>query len=116
MLLPKSTKKRLRKEKNTFADSFRSVLSKMALIMVERGSKRDSDTPVFYRRTAEGNLSMAEGKIRRARTILGAIDRDDPSKELLEDLLEEVVDGANYLSFVAALCVYLLHEEEEEKC
>lgn len=115
MLLPKATKQRLADEKADYSICFDKVLKLMARVMEERGDKRDADTPVFYRRTPEGNLSMAEGKIRRARTILGAIETDDPTKALLEDLLEEAMDGANYLAFVAALCVYMIDEIESDK-
>lgn len=112
MLMPKETRDRLEVEKVEFAQHFQKVLDLMGKVMNTRGKKRDSDTPLFYRRTPEGNLSMAEGKIRRARTILGAIDTEDPDFNLLGDLLEETMDGANYLAFVAALCSLMMEEEE----
>lgn len=131
MLLPLSTVKRLEQEQHEFGQAFEAVLDEMRAVMRKRGEIRDVNTPVYYRRSPEECLGLAKNKTLRAgssvtklRSGLTFLAMTASPSEVrlqtleishLEDIIEETVDAANYLIFVAALCKIMLVEARAEE-
>ena len=110
MLYPKSVRERFLKEHEQFKMAYRAVLNRMGAIMRERGSIRDVNSPIYYRRDPGECLGLARNKLLRVDSLLTKLDPVDPDPKLLEEIVEECVDSSNYASFIAALCLIILDE------
>ena len=110
MLYTRETRKRLDQEMTEFNRSYLEILEEMRRVMKERGQIRDTETPIYYRRSPEACLGLAVNKGLRIESLLGKLDREDPQREYLEGIVEECWDAANYMIFIAATCNLILKE------
>jgi len=110
MLFPPSIKEAFKNQKQDFRVAYHQSLELMADKMKERGRARDSVSPLYYRRSPEGNLGMAQSKLIRTETLLGALDEENMTAEDMDAIIEEAIDAANYTIFIAALCLLVKEE------
>jgi len=110
MLFPPSIKEAFKNQKQDFRVAYHHALEQMGRIMQDRGRARDSVTPLYYRRSPEGNLGMAQSKLIRTETLLGALDEENMTAEDMDAIIEEAIDAANYTIFIAALCLLVKEE------
>jgi len=92
-----------------FTAAYTRTLQSMHRIFVERGAVRDETTPVHHRMAPTDQLGVVKAKISRLKSYLAqpAWERD---AGLVGEVLEEALDAANYLVYIAALCSMLLEE------
>jgi len=114
MLFPKNVRRMLGEEHGRFCARYERMVGDMQDLMVERGEDRDNESPIYFRRSPEMNLGVAQSKIHRIEALLTKLDVNTPAPTLLKKLIEECLDAANYLLFIAVLCSIVLTEEVEE--
>lgn len=112
MLFPKDVREQMERSQENFTASYLSILQKMQHVMEERGSVRDTDTPIYVRRSVGEQLGIAHGKFYRVQSCLDSLNHKAPRLDLLRKVIEECIDIANYVIFIAALCRLVLEQEE----
>ena len=65
MLFPKNVRRMLATEHGRFIACYEQMLDKQKSIMFERGKDRDNESPIYFRRSPEMNLGVAQSKIHR---------------------------------------------------
>lgn len=110
MLFPPSIKEAFATQKQDFRLAFHHALELMGKTMQDRGRARDTVSPLFYRRSPEGNLGMAQSKLIRTETLLNTLDEANMTVEDMDAIIEEALDAANYTVFIAALCLMVRKE------
>lgn len=111
MLFPKNVRRMLSEEHGRFIARYEKMLGMQKSIMYERGKDRDNESPIYFRRSPEMNLGVAQSKIHRIEALLTRLNVNRPAPSLLKKLIEECLDAANYLLFIAVLCSIVLEEE-----
>ncbi|MFA5526502.1 MAG: hypothetical protein WC992_06740 [Acholeplasmataceae bacterium] len=112
MLLPKRIQAVMEKANRDFVNEYAKIIFKMKEVMEERGAVRDRNTPIYIRRSPAENLGIAHGKVYRMESLLTELNYEEPQPEILRKLIEEAVDIANYVIFIAALAQLCLDEED----
>ena len=112
MLFPKNVRRMLATEHGRFIARYEQMLDKQKSIMFERGKDRDNESPIYFRRSPEMNLGVAQSKIHRIEALLTRLDVNKPAPAMLKKIIEECLDAANYLLFIAVLCSIVLSEEQ----
>lgn len=115
MLMPKTVQQYMKHLNKVFREKYEEVLSEMMEVMEERGAVRDKDTPIYLRRSPEENLGIAHGKVYRVESLLHQISQHGQVEHLLIKVVEECIDIANYVIFIAALCLLALEDVREAK-
>lgn len=113
MLFPKNVTEFMASERKKFSAYYVRLLDQQKEIMIEHGDDRDTETPLHIRRPPMENLSLAKGKVLRVQSLLMQIEQVGPTTYLLEKTIEECLDVANYIVFVATLCSMVLEEDSE---
>lgn len=98
--------------KAAFAHRYTQLLQKMLDTFEKKGETRDTGSPIHHRQSPYSMLGVAQSKGRRIESILSRPGWEK-DRNLLEGVIEECVDIANYVTYVAALCVLLLEEEQK---
>lgn len=114
MLFPKKVRHMLASEHGRFIACYEQMLDKQKKIMYKRGEDRDNESPIYFRRSPEMNLGVAQSKIHRIEALLSQLNTREPAISSLKKIIEECLDAANYLAFIAVLCSIVLDEEEDE--
>lgn len=112
MIYTSKEKEMFQKVKLEFTNAYKELLDKMYRVYVERGKQRDIGSPLHHRQGPATLLAYAGTKVRRVETML-SFNGWETDIEMLEGLMEEAVDGANYLLYLASLCALLLDEKKE---
>lgn len=97
------------KTKKEFEEAYTTLLEEMFSIFKKKGKTRDVGSPLHHRQPPVGMLSIAQAKGRRTEALLSLVDWESNSEHLAA-LIEESVDAANYLLYIAALCLMLQKE------
>jgi hypothetical protein len=98
--------------KQVFEDAYAALLEKMYDTFKEKGRTRDIGTPIHHRMSPAEMLGIAQAKGRRADSLL-SVEGWELSSKHLASLVEESVDAANYLLYIAALCRMLQKEAKK---
>jgi len=80
------------------------LLTEMKDIFENKAKVRDVSTPIHHRQSPETMLALAMGKCRRLESLL--------KTARYEEMIEECVDVANYVLFIASLA--RLHQQDIE--
>jgi len=80
------------------------MLTEMRDVFENKAEIRDVSTPIHHRQSPETMLALAAGKCRRIEVLL--------ETDRYEGLIEECVDVANYVLFIASLA--RLHQQDIE--
>ena len=94
---------------------YERMVTKQTEIMYERGKDRDNESPIYFRRSPEMNLGVAQSKVYRIEALLTQMSVHSPAPALLKKIVEECLDASNYLLFIAVLCSIVLDEEQVEE-
>ena len=115
MLFPKNVRRMLSDEHGKFIARYELMLTKQKEIMYERGQDRDNESPIYFRRSPGMNLGITQSKVWRIESLLSKLNVKQPAISQLKKLIEECLDAANYLLFIAVLCDIVLDEEQDEE-
>lgn len=97
------------KTKAVFADAYMALLEKMFDTFTEKGKTRDVGSPLHHRQSPVSCLSITQAKGRRIEALL-SLEGWERNDKRLADVIEECVDAANYVLYIAALCRMLQKE------
>lgn len=98
--------------KEEFEEKYTELLQIMHDTFKEKGKTRDIGSPLHHRQSPIGMLSLAQAKCRRIQALLSLGERPWTGKHLA-DIIEECVDSANYVLYIAALCRMLRVEGQK---
>jgi len=110
MIYLRREKEEFERTKNRFEEEYCALLQRMHDIFKEKGKTRDVGSPLHHRQSPAGMLAIAQAKCRRTEALLSL---DDWGASQLADIIEECVDAANYLLYIAALCRMLRVEGQK---
>lgn len=110
MIYTKTEKEQFEQSKTQFKEYYIKLLERMLRTFDEKAKKRDVGSPIHHRQSPQGMLAIAQAKCRRTDALLSLAGWENDSA-LLDAMIEECVDGSNYLLYIAALCSMLLAEE-----
>lgn len=110
MIYLKSENEKFNIVKEEFADEYSALLMRMYDTFIAKGKTRDAGSPIHHRQSPTSMLSIAQAKCRRVESILSRPGWEE-RQTALEDVIEECVDVANYVLYLASLCS-LLEEEQ----
>jgi len=99
--------------KKEFEEAYTALLEMMYSIFKKKGETRDVGSPLHHRQSPIGMLSTAQAKCRRAESIM-SFDGWELNDKHLADIIEECVDTANYVLYIAALCEMLGEEPKKQ--
>ena len=91
-----------------FKVAYAALLDRARKVYGEKSKVRD-DTPIHHRRSPADMVAMASAKCRRGDSIISS-EGWEQNPEALRQVIEETLDGANYLLFLAALAKMLGEE------
>ena len=111
MIYLKSELAQFQETKDTFAQAFRDALGSMWDTFQAKAKTRDVGSPLHHRYAPRRNLEVAQAKARRIESLT-SVQGWERDPEALAAVLEECYDAANYLMFIAALCLMLQAEGE----
>ena len=97
--------------KAEFADEYTALLERMYSTFRKKGDTRDTGSPIHHRQSPESMLSIAQAKCRRIESILSRPEWEE-RRTSLEDVIEECVDVANYVLYLASVCSLLKEEQK----
>lgn len=97
--------------KAEFAHQYTQLLQRMLDTFERKGETRDTGSPIHHRMPLTTMIALAQAKCRRIESILSRPGWEE-RPTYLEDVIEECVDVANYVLYLASLCSLL---EEEQK-
>jgi len=100
------------KTKKEFEEAYLALTNEMYSTFKEKGKTRDVGSPLHHRQSPVGCLSIAQAKCRRIESLLSLDDWELDGK-LLAGLVEECVDAANYVLYIAALSRMLQEERKQ---
>lgn len=112
MIFLKSERDAFELVKAKFTDKYTELLQAMFDTSKEKGKIRDVNSPIHHRQSPISMLSIAQAKCRRIESILSRSGWEERQPRL-EDVIEECVDIANYVLYLASLCSLLLEEERK---
>lgn len=92
--------------KKEFEDAYDTLLNRMFETFKTKGATRDTGAPIHHRMSPATMIALAQAKMRRIETIISTANWEK-DKNLLNKVVEECGDVANYNLFVAALCLLL---------
>lgn len=108
MLYLKREQEAFEQTQTEFKVAYAALLDRVRKIYGEKSKIRD-DTPIHHRRSPTDMVAMASAKCRRVDSIISMAGWErDPAA--LKRVIEETLDGANYLLFLAALAKMLGEE------
>ena len=100
--------------KRRFEAAFVTTLERMLNTYRAKGESRDVDSPIHHRMSPGLMLGLLQAKSRRLDSIMSRPGwEQEPSN--LEKLIEESGDVATYASYISALCLMLLKENQPKK-
>ncbi len=99
--------------KELFREHYEALLESMFQTFVEKGKQRDTGSPIHHRQHPLGMLAIVQAKCRRVDALLARAGWK-ASLKVLSLIIEECVDAANYLLYIAALCRMLIAERGKE--
>lgn len=99
------------KTKAEFEEAYTALLERMFNIFKEKGKTRDVGSPLHHRQSPVGCLSITQAKGRRIEALL-SLEEWEQNDKLLAAVIEECVDAANYVLYIAALCQMLQEESK----
>ena len=109
----------LQKEREAFAETLEEfeatyikLLENLLEVFRHKAATRDSETPIHHRMSPQTMLSLAQAKTRRVETLMSGHVIWWEEEGLLDKIIEECGDIANYSLYIAALCVMLKGEEQ----
>jgi len=79
-----------------------------------KGESRDVGSPIHHRMSPEQILGLVQAKARRLDSTMSRPGWEREATEL-EKLIEESGDIATYASYISALCLMLLKENQPKK-
>lgn len=97
--------------KDEFKYSYIALLGVMRDTFEAKGKTRDTGSPIHHRQSPNSMLSIAQAKCRRVESILSRPGWEERPTQL-EDVIEECVDIANYVLYLASLCLLLKDEQK----
>lgn len=100
------------KTKEEFEEKYTGLLQMMHDVFREKGRTRDTGSPLHHRQSPVGMLSIAQAKCRRIEALLSSEEQPWTGRHLA-DIIEECIDAANYLLYIAALCRMLRVEGQK---
>ena len=95
--------------KNEFEANYKTLLLRMLETFTRKGATRDTNSPIHHRMSPATMIALAQAKMRRIETIIST-PKWEKDMALLNKVIEECGDVANYNLFVAALCMMLEKE------
>lgn len=101
------------KTKAEFQDTYLGLTNEMYRVFKEKGATRDTGAPIHHRMSPASMVALAQAKMRRIETLTSTVGWEDNS-DLLDKVVEECCDVANYNLFVAALCKMLQKEAKKQ--
>lgn len=111
MVYLQSEKEAFEQVKEEFKYSYLALLGVMRDTFEAKGDIRDTGSPIHHRQPPNSMLSIAQAKCRRIEAIISRPGWEERQTSL-EDVIEECVDVANYVLYLASLCSLL---EKEQK-
>lgn len=81
--------------KEAFRERYVTLLNYMQKVFLAKGVTRDVNSPIHHRQSPQSMLALAQAKGRRVERLL--------ETEQYPAVIEECVDIANYVLFIAAL-------------
>jgi hypothetical protein len=97
------------KTKEEFGEAYTYLLEEMFDTFKKKGATRDTGSPIHHRQSPSGSLSIAQSKCRRIESIISeSLWSEAPGP--LADVIEECIDVANYVLYIATLCKMLQKE------
>lgn len=106
MIYLQREKAEFEKTKKEFTEEYTVLLERMFDTFKEKGKTRDTGSPLHHRQSPVGMLSIAQAKCRRTEALL-SFEGWELSEKHLADIIEECVDAANYVLYIAVLCQML---------
>lgn len=100
MIYLQREKEEFGKTKEEFEKAYTALLERMSTVFKEKGKTRDAGSPLHHRQSPIGMLSIAQSKCRRIEALLSS---DEWETRKLPAIIEECVDIANYVLYIAAL-------------
>ena len=97
--------------KADFTHQYTQLLHRMLDTFEKKGDVRDTGSPIHHRQSPNSMLSIAQAKCRRIESILSRPEWEE-RRTSLEDVIEECVDVANYVLYLASLCSLLEGEQK----
>jgi len=101
MIYLQREKEEFARTKEEFEGAYETLLNRMFNTFKKKGETRDTGSPLHHRQSPVGCLSVAQAKCRRIESLLSF---EGWETSLLPDIVEECVDAANYLLYIATLC------------
>lgn len=112
MIYLKGEKEAFELVKAEFEGEYTALLERMYSTFRKKGDTRDTGSPIHHRQSPISMLSIAQAKCRRIESILSRPGWEE-RRTSLEAVIEECVDVANYVLYLAALCSLLAKEEQK---
>lgn len=112
MIYLDSENQQFTKTKQQFEMAYIAHLERMLEVYRERGKTRDIGSPIHHRQPPEYMLGVIQAKSRRVDSFF-SIEDWQSNGDVLDDVIEECIDQANYAVYIASLCSLLLKEIEQ---
>lgn len=113
MLFPKRVREMISRETARFNLNYSEAMARAQAIVADKAQIRDTELPVHFRQSMSEQLGVASSKVRRLQSLLEQLNMEKPQKVLLEKIIEECSDAANYLHFISGRCIRVIKEDFE---
>jgi hypothetical protein len=97
--------------KEEFEGAYLSLTNEMYTTFKAKGATRDTGAPIHHRMSPASMVALAQAKMRRIETLTSTAGWEE-NDGLLDKVVEECGDVANYNLFIAALCLMLQKEKK----
>lgn len=112
MIYLDSENQQFTKTKQQFEMAYIAHLERMLETYRQKGATRDIGSPIHHRHSPEQMLGVIQAKGHRIDSLFSGGDWQYQS-DVLDKVIEECIDQANYALYIAALCSMLLKETEQ---
>lgn len=100
------------KTKQQFEEAYIAHLERMLETYRSKGASRDTGSPIHHRHSPEQMLGVIQAKGHRLDALFSGVGWQYQS-DVLDKVVEECIDQANYALYIAALCSMLLEETKQ---